>query len=232
MAGYKGQVNGLQVEADSGSHVTAVSSEIKHAFSGAQVTTASDLAKRVGGSLTDAKHLAGSLGRALEIVGLLGAVLIAVLLTLASVAKRVRELGTLKAIGWTRWQVTRQVGGEALAQGLFGGVLGILLGLVGIAVVNTVGWTLKASVPAASTGFPSGANGPGGGSGGGAGGPFGFGQSAITSGSTLVKVTASASMELVVAAICLAAVGGLVAGVAGGLRAARLRPAAALRTIE
>ena len=119
------------------------------------MTTASDLAKRVGGSLTDAKHLAGSLGRALEIVGLLGAVLIAVLLTLASVAKRVRELGTLKAIGWTRWQVTRQVGGEALAQGLFGGVLGILLGLVGIAVVNAVGWTLKASVPAASTGFPS-----------------------------------------------------------------------------
>ena len=231
MAGYKGQITGMQVEADSGGQVNKVSGEIKQAFSGAQVTTASDLAKRVGGSLTDAKHLAGSLGRALEIVGLLGAVLIAVLLTLASVAKRVREIGTLKAIGWTRWQVTRQIGGEALAQGLFGGALGIVLGLVGIAVVNAVGWTLKASVPAASTGFPGAANGPSR-PGGGGFGPFGFGQSAVTSGSELVKVTASASTELIVAAICLAAAGGLVAGVAGGLRAARLRPAAALRTIE
>ena len=54
----------------------------------------------MAGSLADAKDLAGKLGAALTIVGLLAAFLIAGLLTLSSVTKRTRELGTLKAIGW------------------------------------------------------------------------------------------------------------------------------------
>ena len=54
---------------------------------------------------------------ALAVVALLSAFLIASLLTLSSVAKRVRELGTLKALGWSQWLVVRQVSGEALVQG-------------------------------------------------------------------------------------------------------------------
>ena len=39
------------------------------------------------------------------------------LLTLSSVAKRTKELGTLKAIGWPQSKVVRQVSGESLVQG-------------------------------------------------------------------------------------------------------------------
>jgi ABC-type antimicrobial peptide transport system permease subunit len=204
--------------------VTSVASAIKSGFKGASVTTAADLAKRVGGSLTDAKNLSSKLGTALEAVGLLAAVLIASLLTLASVSKRVREIGTLKALGWSQWRVVRQISGESLMQGLLGGLIGAAVGIAGAAAINAVGWTLKASVAAAST-AATGPRGPGG---------FGLGQAAssTTSGSQLVKITTSVDPGLLLAAIALAVAGGLVAGAVGGLRAARLRPAEALRTIE
>jgi ABC-type antimicrobial peptide transport system permease subunit len=223
LAGYGGQVDTAEVQATSAADVTAVSTAIKKDFKNASVTTAADLASRVSGSLTDAKNLSHKLGGALEIVGVIAAILIASLLMLSSVTRRVREIGTLKAIGWSRLQVVRQICGEALGVGVLGGVLGVLAGVIGIVVLNASGWTLKASVAGASTTAAQ------------SGGPFGLGQaasSAITAGSTAVKITAAASVALIVLAVCLAIFGGLVAGAAASLRAARLRPAAALRTIE
>ena len=52
------------------------------------------------------------------------------LLTLSSIGKRVREIGTLKALGWTQRRVVRQVVGETLAQGVAGGVIGVVLGVL------------------------------------------------------------------------------------------------------
>ena len=124
MSDRKGRVNTLYVRADSADAVSGVAARIRDGFPGAETTTSQDLAERVTGSLSDAKDLAGKLGGALTIVGLLAAFLIAGLLTLSSVTKRTRELGTLKAIGWPQRLVVRQVTGEALAQGALGGVLG------------------------------------------------------------------------------------------------------------
>jgi len=218
ISGYAGQINSLQVRATSTSTVSSVAASIKDSLKSSQVTTAQTLAKRVGGSLTDTKNLSAKLGTALEIVGLLAAILIASLLTLSSVSKRVRELGTLKALGWSSFQVVRQITGESLLQGLLGGVFGVVIGLVAVEAINAVGWTLKATV--SGSGSQSTA------------GPFGLGQPHVTPGSTLVKITTSADAKLIVAAVLLAILGGLIAGIAGGLRAARLRPAVALRTVE
>ena len=113
---------------------TAIKSNLKSS----EVTTAATLAKRVGGSLTDTKNLSAKLGTGLEIVGLLAAVLIASLLTLSSVTKRIRELGTLKALGWSSFQVVRQISGEVAAcRGCSVGVIGIALGLVAVSAVST-----------------------------------------------------------------------------------------------
>jgi ABC-type antimicrobial peptide transport system permease subunit len=224
LAGYTGEINGVNVRAASSGDVSAVASAIKSGFKGSSVTTAADLAKRVGGSLTDAKNLSSTLGTALEAVGLLAAVLIACLLTLSSVSKRVREIGTLKALGWSQSSVVRQISGESLLQGLLGGVIGAAVGVAGAAAINAVGWTLKASVAAASA--QTGPRGPGG---------FGLGPAAAsspTAGSQLVKITTSVDFTLLLVAIGLAVAGGLISGAVGGLRAARLRPAAALRTVE
>ena len=74
--------------------------------------------------------VAGDEMTALAVLAATAAFLLAVLLTLSSVGKRVRELGTLKALGWTQWLVVRQVMGESLAQGVLGGLIGVVLALV------------------------------------------------------------------------------------------------------
>jgi ABC-type antimicrobial peptide transport system permease subunit len=215
MSGRVGRVNTVYVRATSADKVSQVTSSIKTSFGSSSVTTAQDLAKRVSGSLIDAKNLTTKLGTALEVVGLLAAVMIASLLTLSSVAKRIRELGTLKAVGWSQGLVVRQVTGESLLHGLIGGALGVLVGIGGAVLIDAVGISLKATVAAAEE--PT----------------FGpFGQGAVAAGSTVVHLTAPLSIGLMVVAVALALAGGLVAGAVGGLRAARLRPADALRNIE
>jgi ABC-type antimicrobial peptide transport system permease subunit len=221
----EGRVNTVQVRADSGDAVAAVEKAIPTVLTGASVTTAADLADRIGGSLVDAKNLASKLGRALTIVALVAAFLIASLLTLSSVTKRIRELGTLKAIGWPQRKVVRQVTGESLLQGALGGVLGALLGIGGAAAINAIGLTLKASVAAPAAPAPAGP------------GPRAaiagvFGQGQVTSGATDVVLHAPVDAGLILLAISLALLGGLIAGATGGLRAARLRPADALRHID
>jgi putative ABC transport system permease protein len=223
IAGYQGQINVLEVRADSTGEVSSVAARIKASLKGSEVTTAATLAERVGGSLTDAKNLSAKLGTALEIAGLVAAILIASLLTLSSVTKRIRELGTLKALGWSSFQVVRQISVESLLQGLLGGLVGVGLGVAAIGAINAVGWTLKATVAGAASAAGGGPV---------VGGPFGLGQTDVTSGSRLVELTTSADARLIAIAVALAVAGGLLAGMAGGLRAARLRPAVALRNVE
>ena len=211
----EGRVNRIQVRADSSSAVAGLAERVEGQIVGAEVVTAADLADRVGGSLNDAENLSSRLGAALAIVALLAAFSIAALLTLSSVQKRIRELGTLKALGWRRRLVVRQVTGESLVQGALGGLLGAAIGIGGAAIIGAIGPTLQASVEEQSTaGF----------------GPFG--QGGVTTGSTDVTLGAPVDPGLLAIAIGLAIVGGLLAGAAGGLRAARLRPAEALRSAE
>ncbi len=216
VARREGRINVLRVRAESSADVGAVAAGIEAAFPGSEVVTAEQLAARVGGSLVSASDLADSLGTVLAVVAMVGAVLIATLLTLASVAKRTRELGTLRAIGWTRRRVVRQVTGESLATGVIGGLVGAGLGVAAAAVVTALGPTLTASVEGAD---------------GGAADAFGFGAGAV-GGAEEITLGAPVDLPLVLLAIGLAIGGGLVAGFVGGLRAARLRPADALRSLE
>ncbi len=216
---HRGRINTLQVRATSSDQVSSVSSEVKQTFNGSQVTTAKDLASRVSGSLVDAKNLSSSLGTALASVALVAAFLIASLLTLSSVNKRTREIGTLKAVGWRQWLVIRQISGESLAQGLIGGLIGAAIGIGGALVIDSLGISLKATVASQSSGF-----GPPG------GGPFGQGE--VTSGASSIALHAPIDAGVLVLAIALAVLGGLIAGTVGGARAARLRPAEALRSVE
>jgi putative ABC transport system permease protein len=219
LSDHQGRINTLHVRATSSDQVSSVSSEIKRTFEGAQVTTAQDLASRVSGSLVDAKNLSSSLGTALAIVALVAAFGIASVLTLSSVNKRTREIGTLKAVGWRQWLVVRQISGESVAQGLLGGLIGAVIGLGGALAIDALGISLKATVASQSTGF-----GPPG------GGPFGQGE--VASGASSIALNAPIDAGIIVLAIALAVLGGLIAGAVGGARAARLRPAEALRSVE
>ena len=79
------------------------------------------------------------------IIGLLGVALVVAILgivnTLAlSVYERVREIGLLRAVGMTRRHIRTMVEQEALIIGVFGALLGVVLGtLFGLALVATSG---------------------------------------------------------------------------------------------
>ena len=216
LSGRTGRVNTVYVRATSADVVDSVAAKITSGFDGASVSTAKTLADRVSGSLVDAKNLTSKLGFALELVALLAAILIASLLTLASVSKRVRELGTLKAIGWPKRLVVGQIAGESVVQALLGGVLGVAFALAGAALITAFAPTLEATVAnAAQQALP---------------GPFG--QGAVESTSSPVSLTAHVSPGLALIAVLLALAGGLVAGSVGAWRAARLRPVEALRHLD
>ena len=215
LASQKSTVNVLLVRANSGSSVGEVQKQIEAQFPRAQVASAKQVADSISGSLVDAASLSKRLGTALAVLVAVAAFLLAILLTLSSVGKRVRELGTLKALGWTQWQVVRQVMGESLAQGILGGLLGVLLGVAVASGIGAYGPTLTASSHT-----------------GGGNGFFGLGQVTARTVTDQVALTAPIAVGMLIAGFLLAVVGGLIAGGAGALRASRLRPADALRQVE
>ncbi|MEV4946704.1 ABC transporter permease [Streptomyces sp. NPDC053755] len=219
----KDKITTVYVKATDSTRIDAVKESIRKNVSGTTVTTSADLAETVSGSLDTAAGLAANVGRWLSYAVLTAAVLVAGLLTAAAVSRRVREFGTLKALGWKSGRVTRQVMGEALVNGLIGGALGIVVGLAGAYAVSAAAPTLTAELGSGAL-----TGGPGGGRM--LGGPMG---SAGAPGTTLdIALTAPVSVATVGLAVVLAVGGGLVAGGFGAWRASRLRPADALRRVE
>jgi putative ABC transport system permease protein len=223
-----GEVDTVYVTAASASDIAAVQREISRLLPQATVTSSSDLASEITGSAASAAKLAGALGKWLAVLVLIAAFAVASLLTMAAVARRVPEFGTLKALGWRSSRIVGQVLGESVGTGIIGGLAGVGLGFAGVAIIDQIAPRLSASVPSAAGAFgtPQTVTGPGGVSSGTLiGGPT-VGHSTIS-----VPMSASVTIGAIVLAVLLAVAGGLLAGSFGGWRAARLRPAAALARV-
>jgi ABC-type antimicrobial peptide transport system permease subunit len=219
LAGKSGRVTQVLVKASDAGDVDAVVKEIKRILPGAEVVTTRSLADQVTGSLAGARKLADRLGGALAVIVLAAAFVIAILLTLGSIAKRVREIGTLRAIGWSRGRVVRQVLAETVMIGVVGGLVGVA---IGYAAAYAVG-AFSPELTATTSGVPN------------------MSSSSLAQffGSTLPSTVQNATVSLkapvhlltIVIGVGFAIVGGLIAGAVGGWRASRLSPAEALRSV-
>lgn len=240
LADLADQVTDVYVQVGSAENVDAVASAIEDELPDASVSTQSDLAEGVTGSLSTASDLIGTLGIWLSGIVLAAAFGLAILFTVSGVNRRTRELGTLKAIGWSRNRVVGQVAGESVVQGLVGGTAGLALGALAVLAVNLAGITLSGASGGLTMGGPAGpmpagaVQGGDAAPGGGGGGAFGERSDALadaTGNAVDVVLQAPVSLWIVLAAVGLAVLGGLLAGIVGGQRAARLRPAEALRSL-
>jgi putative ABC transport system permease protein len=216
-----GKVDTIYVAAAGGADISAVHAKIAKLLPSATVTSSGDLAKKVSGSLATASNLATDLGRWLAIVVLIAAFVVASLLTMAAVARRVREFGTLKALGWRTRRIIAQIMAESLVVGVIGAVLGIALGFGGAVLIDAIAPKLSATIAQNPGSTPA--------------------QGALINSSGIhhltlpggvhtvtVDVSAPVSITTIVLAVVLAMAGALIAGSLGGWRAARLRPAQAL----
>ncbi|WP_100813678.1 ABC transporter permease [Microbacterium lacus] len=222
LSGVGDVISTVYVQADSSDAITTVQAELAEALPEATVSSQSDLASSVSGSLSSASSLISNLGTWLSIIVLAVAIMLAVLFTISGVSRRTREFGTLKAIGWSNGRVVGQVAGESLVQGLIGGVVGLAIGLAGVLTINIISPTISTAAETTTQ------TGPGGMGGGGMGG---FGGAATAQTATEVVLSAPLTPTVIAAAIGLAVAGGLIAGAFGGWRAARLSPAEALRSV-
>jgi putative ABC transport system permease protein len=216
-----GQVNTIYVAAASASDISSVRKAISGLLPRATVTTSASLASQVTGSLSSAGRLANDLGRWLSVLVLIAAFAVASLLTMAAVARRVREFGTLKALGWRSRRIVAQVLGESVTTGIVGGAAGVGLGLAGAAIITKIAPRLSA-VLATPTGQHFQAVGTAG------------AQSInpVASHTVNVPLHASVTADVILLAVVLAVVGGLLAGAFGSWRISQLRPAAALARVE
>ena len=101
----------VYVTAASAVDIPGVQNEIAKLLPDPTVTTPSSLASAVTGSVSSAAKLADDLGKWLSVLVLIAAFAVAVLLTMAAVSRRVREFGTLKALGWRGRRIIAQVMG-------------------------------------------------------------------------------------------------------------------------
>jgi ABC-type antimicrobial peptide transport system permease subunit len=216
LTGQHARVNLVLVRARSAADVPAVTKEIRAALPGVHVVTAAELADQVKGSLATARSITTRFGRALALVAFGAALLITILLTLGSVAKRVREIGTLRAVGWSRRRMVGQLTMETFGIGVAGAAGGMLLGIVAASGLARLapdfaihGPRSKASSLAKIVG------------------------STHSEGSPVMHIhlTAPVGAQALVTGALLALVGSLVAGVLAGWRAASLTPAVALRDL-
>jgi putative ABC transport system permease protein len=216
-----GKVNTIYVSAASAADIPAVHGKIAALLPTATVTSSADLASKVSGSLASATKLATDLGRWLAAALLLAAFALAGLLTAATVRRRVREFGTLKALGWRTRRIVAQIMAESLVTGMAGAAVGIGLGFLGAALIDAVAPTLTATVALDPGSTPP--------------------QGAQISNGSLKTLTlpggvhtvsvhlhATVGAGTILLAVGLAVGGAVLAGALGSWRAARLRPAHAL----
>jgi putative ABC transport system permease protein len=217
-----GQVNMIYVTAASAAGIPAVTREIAHLLPHDTVTTATSLASVVTGSVSGAAKLANDLGRWLAVLVLIAAFAMASLLTMASVARRVTEVGTLKAIGWRTRRIVAQVLGESVAMGIAGAAAGVGLGFAGAAIIAAVAPKVSATVPGSAGASSQAAS---------TGGPTGEIDPATAPHVVAIALHPSVTVGVIGLAVLLAVAGGLLAGLFGSWRIARLRPADALARV-
>lgn len=223
-----GTYSNLYIAADSSQNLADIKTAILKISSDATVSTSEDLASTVSGSLTTASDLVKNMGGWLSFIVLLAAFASSILFTTSGVNRRVREFGTLKAIGWRSSRVTLQIMGEALAGALIGGVVGIALGYAGVAAVNAFAPALTATMN--QGGFP-GFGGPGGNMRPGTTDAAG-GAAATDANAMSLALHSTVDLNVILLAIGISILGGLLAGIFGGIRATRLSPASALKSLE
>jgi putative ABC transport system permease protein len=117
-------VNIVYLRLKSPSLLSRVKTSIARKINGVSVTSSDSFLELMGG----VSKISDQFSFIVSLIALGGAVFLIIKAMLSNLIERSREIGILKAVGWTEGDVQKQLMGEVFLQSLLGGVFGILMG--------------------------------------------------------------------------------------------------------
>lgn len=175
-------------------------------FQGMSVTSSDSFLELMGG----VSKVSGQFAFIISLVALIAAIFLIIKTMLGNLIERSREIGILKALGWTEKDIKKQLMLESFLQSIAGGLLGLIVGYVisyflgFISIPATTPWQLNL-MPAFAK------------------------AEAVTS--TAVRLPVSISSSFIGAALAISIITGVSASYLMGRRTARMKPADILRKL-
>ena len=117
-------VNIVYLRLKNPSLLSQVKTSIGRYLNGVSVTSSDSFLEVMGG----VSRISDQFSFVVSIIALGGAFFLIIKAMLSNLVERSREIGILKAVGWTERDVQKQLMGEVFLQSLLGGVLGIVMG--------------------------------------------------------------------------------------------------------
>jgi putative ABC transport system permease protein len=146
-----------------------------------------------------------------SLVALAGAIFLIIKTMLANLVERAREIGILKAVGWTGADVRKQLMGEVFVQALLGGVAGIVGGYL---ISYLLGYlSIPVSTPWEINLTPA------------------FAKDAAEAAAQTIRLPVSLSASLIAASLALSLAAGGLASYFMARRMAKMKPADILRRL-
>jgi putative ABC transport system permease protein len=201
-----GSVNTVYLRLKDPSLLDRIKAEIIQALPGVSVASSDSFLEVMGGvsRISDQFALVASL------VALGGAIFLIIKTMLANLVERAREIGILKAVGWTGADVRKQIMGEVFVQALLGGVAGIVAGYL---ISYLLGYlSIPVSTPWEVNLTPA------------------FAKDAAAASQT-IRLPVHLSAGLIAASLALSVAGGGLASYFMARRMARMKPADILRRL-
>jgi putative ABC transport system permease protein len=139
ITGNTGNVSRLDVYADSASDVDTIAADIQATYPTLSATTEADLMQTYQTELSNAEATVSQTQTvAFEeiVIAIVATSLIVLVMMLYSVRERTKEIGILKAIGFSNWSVMSQFMLEGILISLMAGVVGLVIGIVGAPYIS------------------------------------------------------------------------------------------------
>lgn len=201
-----GSVNLAYVQLKNPSLLNRTKTQISQALPGVSVTSSDSFLELMGG----VSRISDQFSLVVSLVALGGAIFLIIKTMLSNLVERSREIGILKAVGWTGGDVQRQLMGEVFLQSILGGVVGILAGYL---ISYLLGYlSIPVSTPWEVNLMPA------------------FAKEAGAAAQT-IRLPVSFSTGLAAAALALSLVAGGLASYFMGRRLAKMKPVDILRRL-
>jgi putative ABC transport system permease protein len=206
LGGESGGVNIVYLRLKNPSLLSQVKTTIARQLNGVSVASSDSFLELMGG----VSKISDQFSYIVSLIALGGAVFLIVKAMLSNLVERSREIGILKAVGWTEKDVQKQLMAEVFLQSLAGGVFGILMGYFFSYLLGFL--SIPVSTPWELNLLPA------------------FAKDTAAAAQT-VRLPVSISASLAGISLALSLVAGGMASYFMGKRTARMKPAEILRTL-